>query len=198
MEKKAEYRNVKRTKKLIREAFNYYFFLKKDISKISVKEIVERADISKSTFYCHYADIYDVALEYENEMLNFLEETMDSFSKSNNPEFMPYIKKIFDIIKENESLYKLFLSTDLSEAFINKLKKLCRERMLSEISRRHLDLTPKTKLVIVDFITNGIVYLFVDYFKSNLNITLDELAQIINQLLLEIYKLDETLILNKK
>ncbi|UKI49656.1 MAG: TetR/AcrR family transcriptional regulator [Clostridium sp.] len=97
----AEYRNSIRSKKLIREAFAKILEEKKDINKISVKEIVERADISKSTFYCHYQDIYAVIEEFEDEIfLHFLENTMDEFSKRNNNEFMPYINKVLLTLKE--------------------------------------------------------------------------------------------------
>ena len=54
----AEYRNSLRSKRLIRQAFAELMQEKQSIDKITVKEIIERADISKSTFYSHYQDIY--------------------------------------------------------------------------------------------------------------------------------------------
>ena len=41
-------------------------------------------------------------------------------------------------------------------------------------------------LTIVDFLTNGIVYLVCDYFKGRINMTLDEIAVLINSLLKEL------------
>ena len=46
-----ENRNVRKSKKAIQKAFAELLSEKNDINKITVKEIVERADISKSTFY---------------------------------------------------------------------------------------------------------------------------------------------------
>lgn len=41
----------------------------KDVDKITVKELCERAEISKPAFYSHYGNIYDVVDEVENEVV---------------------------------------------------------------------------------------------------------------------------------
>ena len=61
-----ENRNVRKSKKAIQKAFAELLSEKNDINKITVKELVERADISKSTFYSHYQDIYSVKEEFED------------------------------------------------------------------------------------------------------------------------------------
>lgn len=50
---------------------------KKELGKISVRELCNRADISRGTFYSHYDDIYGVAEDYENEMTDtFLDNAL--------------------------------------------------------------------------------------------------------------------------
>ena len=44
---------VKKTERAIRKAF-YELMLEKPIPKITVKELAERAEINKTTFYAHY------------------------------------------------------------------------------------------------------------------------------------------------
>ena len=88
------YRNKIRTKKMIRKAFAELVAEKQDISKITVKELVERADISKSTFYGHYQDIYAVTEEFESEILELLNETLNTYMIEHEKEFAPYINKI--------------------------------------------------------------------------------------------------------
>ena len=48
---KKEYRSTARTKKMIREAFVELLGEKKSIESITVGELVDRANIAKSTFY---------------------------------------------------------------------------------------------------------------------------------------------------
>lgn len=94
MSKKAEYRSAIRSKKLIRHAF-VELVLEKDLEKITVKNIVERAEISRGTFYAHYSDMYAVIEEIENEtmgkMLEFLSDFKD-IDLVQNP--MPFLLKV--------------------------------------------------------------------------------------------------------
>ena len=116
------YRNAIRSRKLIRKAFAEILSEKKDIDKVTVKEVVERADISKSTFYSHYVDIYAVIEEFGNEIIDLVKETINEYSKAHKEEFVPYLKKINTVLKENEDLYKMLLSSDLYFKFLNQIK----------------------------------------------------------------------------
>ena len=60
----------KKTKNLIKDTFAVMLAEKKELSKINVSELVKRANINRSTFYAHYDDIYGVAEEYENELVD--------------------------------------------------------------------------------------------------------------------------------
>ena len=45
---------------IIRAAFEAMLLGGKQISKITVREICEKAGINRSTFYAHYTDVYDL------------------------------------------------------------------------------------------------------------------------------------------
>ena len=178
------YRNKIRTKKMIRRAFAELVAEKQDITKITVKELVERADISKSTFYCHYQDIYAVTEEFENEILSLLNETLIVYTQDHQEEFAPYIKRIIQHLKENESLYKKIFVSDLPSKFINELKNICNERINKDIHLNALSKSPNLRMAEIDFLTNGIIHLFVDYFKSEIKLSLDEIGDLCNNTLL--------------
>ena len=50
---RAEYRSAIRSRRMIREAYTV-LLKEKDLSKITVTDIVNRADINRATFYAHY------------------------------------------------------------------------------------------------------------------------------------------------
>ena len=52
-------RNARRTRGFIENAF-LELMKEKHYTKISVREITEKADINRSTFYRHYLDTYDL------------------------------------------------------------------------------------------------------------------------------------------
>lgn len=69
-------KSSKKTIKLIKKVFAEMLSEKKELGKISVSELCNRADISRATFYSHYDDIYGVAEDYENEMTDTFSTTL--------------------------------------------------------------------------------------------------------------------------
>ena len=55
---KAEYRSAVRSRKLINDALAD-LLTEKPLDKITVTDVVNRADINRGTFYAHYRDIPD-------------------------------------------------------------------------------------------------------------------------------------------
>ncbi len=184
----AEYRNVRRSKKLIRQAFANILQEKKDISKVTVKEIVERAHISKSTFYCHYQDIYAVIEEFDQEILDLIEKTLTEYVNTHQTEFKPFVDKIILTLGENEDLYKMLISANMACKFIEKMKSLCVNILMKDIKLEALSDDPKIRLTEISMITNSIVYTVVDYFKGNINTTPQELTKIVDRILIKTTK----------
>ena len=56
MAEKKEYRSAIRSRRFIRQAF-MELLREKRLEKITVTDIVNRADINRSTFYAHYTDV---------------------------------------------------------------------------------------------------------------------------------------------
>lgn len=178
-----EYRNYTRSKSLIRGAFANLLAEKKSIDKITVKDIVARADISKSTFYAHYQDIYAVIKEFENEVLDLLLETIEEYSETPNDEFMPYINKILAELKRNEELFSMILKGESPSFFLAKLKKKCNEKINKDINLTAFSKDPDIRYAEISFLTSGFTDLILDYFNGNLKISLDEIGQLINHIL---------------
>lgn len=184
----AEYRNSIRSKKMIREAFAELLKEKEDLNKITVKEIIDRADISKSTFYSHYDDIYNVVEEFESEIVSVIIKATNEYIISHKDDFLPYIDKIIATLKENESLYKMILSSHFPVHFIEKLKRICNQYINKDINLKALSEEPNKRMAQIDFITNGTINLVVDYFRGSINITLDEIGILINDIISRLIK----------
>lgn len=69
-EKKTD-RRVRRTKLLLTNAL-VSLLETKTLKDISVKELCDKADINRGTFYLHYKDIYDMMNQIETDILNQL------------------------------------------------------------------------------------------------------------------------------
>ena len=60
---------IQRTRKCITDAF-VEIRKKKELEKITVKEIADAAMINKATFYNHFSSVYDLSEQLENEVIN--------------------------------------------------------------------------------------------------------------------------------
>ena len=60
-------RRVRKTRAQLRQGLAE-LLKEKSIKEITVKELVEKVDINRSTFYLHYTDIYDMMEKIENEL----------------------------------------------------------------------------------------------------------------------------------
>lgn len=126
MGEKAEYKSAIRSRRLIRQAF-VELVQEKPIEKITVTDIVTRADINRGTFYAHYADTRAVVEQIENEIIAKMLEFLGEFRYKNffqNP--LPLLLKISRYLQDDLEFYRILINAHGSEQFLTKLKKhLC-------------------------------------------------------------------------
>lgn len=82
MGQKAEYRSAIRSRRMIREAY-MHLLKEKDLSKITVTDIITRADLNRATFYAHYPDVRGVTEEIENEIIEKMLDILKEFEFTN-------------------------------------------------------------------------------------------------------------------
>lgn len=121
----------KKTRRRIKTVFAEMLSEKKELGKISVSELCKRADISRGSFYSHYDDIYGVAEDYENEMIDTF---FDNARLVESQDIMHFIDSIFEFIRRNNENYRLlcksndflFAAKNLTTVASEKLLELCR------------------------------------------------------------------------
>jgi AcrR family transcriptional regulator len=102
-------RRIKYTKMMIKQSL-VKLLQEKPISKISVKEICETADINRSTFYAHYSDQYDLLRQVVDETMQDLNAYLGNYNfKAYEPESFQIMNRIFEYIVENAELCKVLL-----------------------------------------------------------------------------------------
>ncbi|MDD2371046.1 MAG: TetR/AcrR family transcriptional regulator C-terminal domain-containing protein [Firmicutes bacterium] len=124
-------RRVKYTKMVLKKSL-IELLKKKHISKISIKEICELADINRATFYAHYTDQYDLRLNIENELIEEINNYLNSYPFS-NPEniSLDMLVKIFEYLKENAEVCIVLLGDTGDINFQKKVMKIVRQQCIS-------------------------------------------------------------------
>lgn len=146
--------------------------VQKKLGNISVSELCRRADISRGSFYSHYDDIYGVAEEYENEMIDTFFDTARMLESTN---IMQFIDSLFEFIRENDESYRQLCR---SNEFLFAAKKLTSIATLKLVELAHCDLrivdTTHLELEIQIFL-EGILCEYVKYCRGYSTVTLDSL-----------------------
>ena len=180
---KAEYRSAIRSRRMIREA--YMELLKeKDLSKITVTDIIKRADLNRATFYAHYPDVRGVTEEIENEIIEKMLEVLKEFQFTSffrNP--APLLLKISRYLEEDTDFYRILVRANGSEIFMEKLKKVFSDHMLNDSDIPESMRQSKMVELRVCYFAGGIVNLYKQWFRGDLNCTLNDIALEVSKLL---------------
>lgn len=114
------------TRMVIKEAL-YALLENKHLSQITVKEICEKAEINRATFYRNYTDIYDLFEKLEAEL-------MENAFADGDLESDRY--KLLELIYENQAFYKEFFESRLESPYIKKMVWAMYDRMKSLLLQR--------------------------------------------------------------
>lgn len=184
MKKKAEYKSAIRSRKLIRQAF-VELMQEKDLEKITVTDIVTRADINRGTFYAHYQDKRAVIEQIENEIIGKMMEFLGEFQYKKffqNP--LPLLLKISRYLEKDLEFYRILINARGSEQFLEKLKSI-----FTKYLKNDSDIPEKIKkssdfIIRINFFAGGIINLYQVWFRNELNCSLNEISLEISKLVI--------------
>lgn len=129
---KAQNRNnaSRRTRAAIKTEFARMLAEKKELGNISVTELCQRAGLSRGAFYSHYDDVYAVAQDYEDELIDrfFSNDCLRSPGDAEQ-----FLEVFFSYLKENDENYRLlcrsndflFAAGKLTSLAAGKILELC-------------------------------------------------------------------------
>ena len=127
-------RRIRKTKSLLRKSLAKLMQFK-SIKEITIKELVDEADINRSTFYLHYTDIYHMLESIESEMLNEILNVINSHSIGNlNEDTFPFIADIFSILSDNKEICCALLGPNGDINFVHKIESIIAENSLASIA----------------------------------------------------------------
>ena len=118
-------RRVRKTKAQLREGLAH-LMLEKSIKEITVKELVDKVDINRSTFYLHYADIYQMLQQIEEEALDNITHILENcpVDFSNNESTLECVTKFFAILDSDKDLCRALLGPHGDMAFVEQIENL--------------------------------------------------------------------------
>ena len=151
----------------------------KPMPQITIKELCEKADINRSTFYVHYADQYQLLKSIEDETLSWVKETIAGFSgKTEKKDFIMNIERIFEYLIENKNHIQVLMSEqgdiDFQRNLLIFIYEQCGTWLINDFKAGVL----KSELYFV-FLVNGSVGLVQHWLKTGMKETAREMSEFI-------------------
>lgn len=171
-----EYRSAIRSRNMIKKAF-IELLEEKNISDISVVDIVNRADISRNTFYAHYDDVFSVLEELENDFIGKLRIYIGD-GKDNSEEYtpLPLFEKVTRFIEKDADSDRIFISNPFADNFYAKVKNLIIEKITANVDTDSIaDANEFTALL--ECVASGFISLYRQNLKGETSLTVDEIAK---------------------
>lgn len=182
--KKAEYRSSLRSKAMIKEAL-LSLMIEKPFEKISITDIVRRADINRGTFYAHYANTSEVLKSISTSVVDDLASAVtneyDTVKVLSSPEVL--LTPITNFLKANPSYYSKLLQTDKFYDVLDDAREAAINRVVADLRKSINDETRKMLIVVLDYALSGIMTVYEDILLEKIPLSLDESVEYIAQLL---------------
>ena len=113
-------RRVRKTKKALREGLAE-LLNEKSIQNITVRELTDKVDIHRSTFYANFKDIYELYNHLEDTII---QEIRDIASMDSTFTHRTFFEGLFEYILRNKQIARLFFGGNINAAFFERMIEL--------------------------------------------------------------------------
>lgn len=179
--KKKPDRRVMKTKKAIRNALAE-LLIEQDIENITVKDIADKADINRKTFYNYYVSVFQVVDEIENEISQKFNDTLSDISTNdvlNDPKIV--FDRINEIISDDSQFYEYLFRMENNQGLVTRLSDRLIKQTTSSLTEMGIEKT--NAIIISDFYITGMIKAYKNWVNSDKAVTLETIADTLSVLI---------------
>jgi len=177
MEKKTD-RRIAMTKRLLKESL-IEILKEKDIYHVSIRELCDNADINRTTFYKYYGSQFDLLTDMENDLLEFISRTVQSYE--GKPEKI--VSSTCEYLEENLEFARLIINNNVDPDFPQRV--FAMDSIKDAALKKFRSLKTDAELeYIYAFLTYGAFRMVCIWLNKEKRETPEEFAGLVNQMLL--------------
>ncbi len=184
MEKRRGDRRVRYSHQVIRQSL-LELLAAKPLNQITVKEICDRADINRGTFYAYYRDPYDLMQRIEDDLV---EEIMRALNQpkgesAKNAASVTYsvVLELMEFIRQNAELCRILLSGKANSSFVSRVIQEARAVFAREWSDRTGQCGEETLDYLYTFSVTGSIGVVQRWMQSGMKETPAQIATIVEK-----------------
>lgn len=164
---------ITKTDKIIKDAF---IELADNIGfeKITVINLTKKAMISRTTFYSHYKDKYDLLEKFENEILDGIKNIVTDDCYIEN--IFSFLIKIYQYVEEHKKIFKILLCNNIDESFYFKFHEAIRTLYNKNIDTEMIEVPENYALALIIGVHTSIIS---EWIKSGMKESPEELVSML-------------------
>ncbi|MDF9824035.1 AcrR family transcriptional regulator [Breznakia sp. PF5-3] len=181
MKKEKVDRRIKYTKMVIQESL-LQLIKEKPIAKISIKELCEKADVNRGTFYNHYQDVYDVLDNIQSKVSKEIIESVTVYLQSTKKQITDFSLYLFEYLDKNREIFKILLSKNANGDFIDNIYFLVQDTVMKDWKQKNPKIDDKTLKMMFHYIAYGSISILQLWIENDLQTTPEEMSIFMNQI----------------
>lgn len=183
MEKQSEDRRSRRSRRLLKEGL-LQMMQEKRFSEITVRDITERMDLNRGTFYLHYPDTAALLQSVEEDMLAEAQALVDAHMAESTAErtLRPVLLPILDYVVEHRTTIGTLLDSNSASGFVDRLQKLIYRNGSRLTEAWFRDVSPEQLDYLMSFLTYGLIGLVKEWFGRGMDLPGEELVSMADRL----------------
>jgi AcrR family transcriptional regulator len=147
-------RRVKYTKMVLRESL-IKLMHDRPVSRITIKELCEDADVNRATFYSHYTDQFDLLKKIQAEFIADIDSYLDKFTPEvGETSMLKTLTKILEYIDRNKELCRVLLGRNGDIDFQTNVMQVLSKRIVLEW-RKKQKIDESTAEYIYSYVATG-------------------------------------------
>ena len=168
-------RRVQRTQKNIRNAL-ISLLSEKELSQITVKELSDKADINRKTFYSYYSGIDDILDKIEDEIVEKLLAIIRDYDfRASDFDAYALFCSLNQIINDDFELYRSLIFSNNYDFLLIKVKNTIKKTLLERYAPK-INAQNNLLGLYAEYVASGIVSMYIEWFHSDNSVSLEELA----------------------
>lgn len=137
---------------------------KGSVAKISVRELCDRAELNRSTFYAHYQEPNDLLIEIETELLDATEEHLEKIGAENDIGAHKYILSFLQYIRQNDKPFRALLIDSTDPEFRSRFMQ---QSIIQFVDNLRIVLPKELEQYIFSYILNGSTGIIIQWIRSD-------------------------------
>ena len=182
MPQRSEDRRARRSRKLLKQGL-VELMREKKFTEISVRDITDRMDLNRGTFYLHYPDTAALLQNVVEDMLEEAQALVDAhLPEVAGGTLRPVFEPILDYIVAHQELCRTLFTSGMGNGFIDRLQDLIYRNGVNLVRARFHPEREDHLNYLLSFTAYGLISLIEEWFAQDMALPREQLLEAADRL----------------